>query len=32
MSTRNNWGEAMIKVTGTGPNKNFYNLDLRGGV
>ena len=24
MSTRNNWGEAMIKVTGTG---SFYNLD-----
>ena len=29
MNTRNNWGEAMIKVTGTG---SFYDLDLRGSV
>ena len=29
MNTRNNWGEAMFKVTGTG---SFYNIDFRGNV
>ena len=29
MNTKNNWGEAMFKVTGTG---SFYNIDFRGNV
>ena len=29
MNTRNNWGEAAIKFTGTG---SFYNIDFRGNV
>ena len=29
MNTKNNWGEAMFKVTGTG---SFYNIDFRGDV
>ena len=29
MNTKNNWGEAMFKVTGTG---SFYNIDFRGSV
>ena len=29
MNTKNNWGEAMFKVTGTG---SLYNIDFRGNV